>query len=188
MNIGIDIDDTICNSWENVINEMCTDFNLNYDELSKGNKAYNEVIELTPEEYLKYAKEKFSKLLYNPTLKENVKEVIDILKENNKIIFITARSNQCYEDAYKFTKKYLDRNKIYYDKIIVNGKEKGKICKEEKIDIFIDDSIDNCKNVSKYKIKTILFETCYNKDCTDFIKINNWKEILKIVKEIKNER
>jgi len=187
MNIGIDIDDTICNSWENVINEICTDFNINYDESLKSNKVYNQAIGLNEEEYLKYAKEKFPKLLYNPTLKDNVKEVIDILKQKNKIIFITARSNQCYEDAYQFTKNYLDRNKIYYDKIIVNGQEKGKICKQEKINIFIDDSIDNCRNVSKYKIKIILFETNYNKNCNEFIKVNNWEKILEIVKEVQNE-
>lgn len=182
MNIGIDIDDTICNSWETVINYMCADFNLNKDDVIKSKKIYSQITNLNKNEYIKYAKERFPEILKKAKLKQNVKQVIDILKKENKIIFITARTDECYTDAYKYTKQYLDDNKIYYDKIIVGKNEKGKICKLEKIDLFIDDSITNCKDVSKYNIKTILYENYYNNECEDFIKVSDWEQILKIIK------
>ncbi len=51
---------------------------------------------------------------------------------------------------------WLKKNNIYYDKLIVNVRKKGEICKQEKIDLFIDDNISNCLDVTKYGIKTII--------------------------------
>lgn len=173
MRIGIDIDDTICNSWDEIIGTVCKDFNFDYDEVVKSKKVYNDLIPLEGDSYYEYAK-KYKYLLLNPKLKNNVKEVIDKLSTKNEIIFITSRSDYCYDDAYKYSKKYLDKNNIYYDDIIVNAFNKGKICKEKNIDIFIDDSCDNCIDVNKYGIKALLF--------------SNWNEIFNIVEEEYNAR
>lgn len=187
MRIGIDIDDTICNSWENIIRVVCDDFNLDYDEVLNSKKVYNEIITLKNDEYLDYAK-KFRFLLKNPSLKDNVKEVLDELSLDNEIIFLTARSDYCYGDAYQFCKEFLDKNDIYYDKIIVNALDKGKVCDEEEIDIFIDDSRDNCCGVSKIGIRVIMFENYFNAECNLYEKVSDWGEILNVVKEEKNAR
>lgn len=188
MNIGIDIDDTICNSWDNLIDEICNDFKLEKRKVIKSKKIYNNLLQLKTKDYHNYAKEKFMKLLYNPKLKPQVKEVIDELKKENKIIFITARTDYCYIDAYNFTKNYLDKNNIYYDKIIVGKIKKAKTCIEENIDVFIDDSIKNCMEVNKCNIKTILFENYYNEDCNIFIKAKNWNQILTIIGGINEKK
>ena len=51
MKIGIDIDDTICSTWEIITKEMCKEFNLNYEEAIKSKKAYNDLINLSQEGY-----------------------------------------------------------------------------------------------------------------------------------------
>lgn len=183
MRIGIDIDDTICDSWLQVRETMCKDFNKDINEIIKSKKVYEQITDLTFDEYQKYASTVFTKLLKDTPLKPNVKKVLDELSKENEIYFITARLDTCYKDAYKFSKEYLDKNKIPYKKIIANAEEKGKICKELGIDIFIDDGRNNCENVSIYGIKAILFENYYNSDETRFKKIKNWNEIINIIKE-----
>ena len=139
------------------------------------------------EEYRTYS-QKYKILLKNPKLKDNVKEVIDELSKENEIIFITARPDYSFGNAYEFSKKFLDKNKIYYDKIITNAKDKKTICKEEKIDIFIDDGKDNCASVSELNIQVLMFENFFNEDETRFKKVKNWKEIKNIIKEENNAR
>lgn len=182
MILGIDIDDTICDSWLTIAPTMCKDFNLDYNEIIKSKKIYNEIIGLKEKEYRKYSTV-FKKLLKNVKLKENVKEIIDELSINNKIVFITARPDYSFENAYEYTKEFLDKNNIYYDKIIVNAHDKKQICKEENIDIFIDDSKDNCTKVSELNIKVLMFENYFNEDETKFKKVKNWREILKEVND-----
>ena len=72
---------------------------------------------------------------------------------------------------------------FHYDKIIANAYDKKQICKEENIDIFIDDSKDNCTNVSELNIKVLMFENYFNEDETKFKKVKNWEEILKEVND-----
>ena len=38
MNIGIDIDDTICNSWDSLIDQICNDFKLEKRKVIKSKK------------------------------------------------------------------------------------------------------------------------------------------------------
>lgn len=183
MRIGIDIDDTICDSWLQVRETMCKDFKKNINEVIKSKKVYEQITDLSFDEYQKYAGKVFTKLLKDTPLKQNVKKVLDELSKENEIYFITARLDNCYVDAYKFSKEYLDKNEIPYKKIIANADEKDKICKELGIDIFIDDGRNNCEKVSKCGIKTIMFENYFNSDETRFQKIRDWNEMLDIVKE-----
>ena len=67
---------------------------------------------ITFPDYYDYCKNNFETILYDVPLKHNVKEVIDKLKENNEIIFITARNKDEYNDPYTYTKLFLERNNI----------------------------------------------------------------------------
>lgn len=187
MRIGIDIDDTICDSWKAIASTMCKDFNLDYDCVIQSKKTYNHITNISDEEYRAYSKV-FKQLLENVDLKKNVRESIKELSNENSIIFITARPDYSFDDAYVFTKNFLDKNNIYYDKIIVNSVDKKQICKEENIDIFIDDSSDNCLSVSELNIKVLMFGNYFNEDEVRFKRVNDWNEILEIVKEENDAR
>ena len=182
MNIGIDIDDTITKTWETLMPICVENFNITIDKLKTLPPYYGALKELISlEEYLEIMR-KYEWLMQEIPLKENVKEILNKLKEEgNKIIFITARGNT-YSDPYKITKEYLDKLSIPYDKIIVNALEKGIVCKEEQIDLFIDDSIRNCKDVSQNGIEVLMMETYFNENEKEFIHMKDWNQIYEYIK------
>lgn len=62
--------------------------------------------------------------------------------------------------------------------------DKAKVCKIEKIDLFIDDSIANCNKVNELGIETILFSSKSNiNDRTNLYRVDSWKDIYEKVKE-----
>ena len=87
-------------------------------------------------------------------------EVINFLKEKgHKIFLITARFDDGIVDVKAITEKWLEENKINYDKLIINSHNKLETAKQEDINLFIDDSIRNCEMVSSGDIKTYMFST-----------------------------
>jgi len=56
--------------------------------------------------------------------------------------------------------------------------DKATVCKNEKINLFIDDSIANCNKVKELGIETILFNSKSNMNQeTDLYRVDNWKDI-----------
>lgn len=184
MRIGIDIDDTITNTWEHFIPFFLKTFNIPLDKLKESTPYYESVKDIIScEEYYELIR-KHEYLTESAPLKENVKEIITKLKEEgHTIIFITARSTSSYSDPYQISKKYLDKYQIPYDKIVVNGLDKGTLCKEEKIDLFIDDSIRNCTDVSNQGIDVLMVSTKFNESNKNFVHMNDWKQVYKYIKK-----
>ena len=81
-----------------------------------------------------------------------------------------------------YTKNYLDKNKIPYDKIMIDTWEKAKACQEEKIELFIDDAKKHCEEVSKLGIDVLMMETNYNKEYKEFKHVKNWHEVYEYIK------
>ncbi len=176
MRIGIDIDDTICETWEYVKPIYKKHFNLSDEELNKN--KYSRVLKCTIDEYYDFYKKIISPLLINvPIKKDAVKYINKLKEEGNEIYFITARSTFDMYNPYELTKQYLENNNIKYDKLLVNSLKKEQVAKDNNIDIFIDDSIKHCTNVSKEGIKVFLMDNIYNKNCNDFPKVKNWKQL-----------
>jgi len=182
MRIGIDIDDTITNTWEYFIPIFSKKFNIPEDKIKELPPYYGSVKDsVSIDEYFNLIRE-YESLMKDVPLKEDVKEILTKLKEEgNTIIFITARSNNTYTNPYLISKEYLDNNSIPYDKIIVNAREKGIVCKEEKIDLFIDDNIKNCIDVSNQGIEVLMMDACYNLLDKEFTHMNNWKQVYEYI-------
>ena len=183
MHIGIDIDDTITNSWECLIPYYVKLFNISEEVLHTVKPYYNAVSHLISlDEYYQIMLPIYDEVIPNVSLKSGVKEAIDKLYDlGYHITFITARGID-HTDAYKDSKEYLDKYQIKYDKIITNIHDKAAICQKEKIDIFIDDSVRNCTEVSKAGIEVLLFETYYNKEYQGVKHVKNWDEIYEYLK------
>lgn len=80
-----------------------------------------------------------------------------------------------------FTTKQLEKLGIKYDKLVCSF-DKKQACIDEKIDIFIDDIIDNLKQVESVTEKVLLFNSMVNKSQnTSFQRVNSWKEIYEYI-------
>ncbi|MCI9064188.1 MAG: hypothetical protein HFJ17_06265 [Clostridia bacterium] len=100
--------------------------------------------------------------------------------QRNNIYFISSRLlNIPGCDTKRITKDTLEKGNIQYDELIIGIWDKLNICKDKKIDIFIDDSLYTCMNLQKNGIKTYLMTTNINKelDSKDIERVNHWNDI-----------
>lgn len=178
MRIGIDIDDVITNTSE-TMEEYIAKYKNNKKikehmvEIMKGNPSDPDVVKFCLENYLKV----FQKV----KVKENAREVIQkLLDRGNEIYLITARGENLnfFKGSEKVTIDFLEENKIKYNKIIFNSTDKAQLCKDNCIDIMIDDSITHCEDIRNIGIRSILFTTNVNKNIyTTVERVDSWIEL-----------
>ena len=173
MRIGIDIDDTITNTSEVMIEYAKKWFQTDDDSLIE-KVVHGDYDPKIDDFYLKNLYEMVDKY----TVKENVKDVIDRLrKKGHKIIIITARGDYL-NGLMEKTDEYLKDNNILVDKIVYGAVEKLSPCISEKIDLMIDDSLRVQETLAKNNIDTLVFTSVSNKNIpTNLKRVNNWLEI-----------
>ena len=193
MRIGIDIDDTLTDineELENAILEYATRLGKNQAkdtsnlvDKNDGN-IYQVKYGFTYNE-IKYFLKDIQESITNKAIpRENAKETIGKLrKAGHEVYIITARDSEFHDNPYKLSKEWLDKNDIEYDKLIVNARDKAQICKEEKIDVFIDDKTSNCIDVSKVGVIVIRIAND-NINCDNFITLKDWSAIYRYINEI----
>lgn len=184
MRIGIDIDDTMTDSTK-VVREYIN----KYDECYCDDKHLINNLEsiirgfLVDETTKNFFQDHSLEMAYDIKIKDNVKYIIDKLRdEGNEIYIITARSDKFYRNAQELCKDYLKKHDINYDKLITSQTFKVETCKNENIDLMIDDAIDTVENVNKEGIKSILFTSEINKDKETHVKrVSNWLELYDVI-------
>lgn len=175
MKIGIDIDDTITNTTEKIMEyvtnsgmdiDLGEDFcNYTYEQLDN----YKKLIE-------KYIEPIFSSV----SLKDDCVSVINKMKNDGNLIYIiTARSNRYSNNVYDLTVEYLSKNGIIYDKLLFGYENKKDICIVEKIDYMIDDNISVYDSLVDTHTKPILF----GKNNGKRKNVDSWNNVLSVLKE-----
>lgn len=186
LNIGIDIDDTITDTYYNLLPLIAIKYNLDLDTLFKKKYPYGHFHRVLPN-YMDFCRKNTESVIKIVPLKKHVTEILSQLKEDgHNIIFITARDDNEYEDPYKLCFDYLTNHGICFDKLIVNAKDKAKVCISENIDIFIDDNTKNCNQVSSSGVKTLQYYNDFMDSANNCKRVHNWKEIYNIVCEMAN--
>ncbi len=156
MRIGIDMDDTICNTTDIVHDRMekfALDQNLNPLDIMNDE-------DLRQNFYSIYAEDIYK----NVEIKENAHDVIKRLRsKGNEIIILTSRNNNyslSNETAYEITDKWLKNHDIEVDQIItsVYGKTRADMVKRYKIDLMIDNDPYNYREVILNGINCLLFD------------------------------
>ena len=173
MNIGIDIDDTISDTYESMFNyaQKYTIEDLKRSgKINKNEKLYTHMYctslhNWTDEEDREFFNKYYEAILNEVKPKKYSVEVINKLKEEkNNIYIITARFNSDKFNVEETTKKWLEKYNIKYDKLFLNIENKAEIAKENNLDIFIDDSFKNCKEILDCGIKTYILDTRINEN------------------------
>lgn len=182
MRLGIDVDDTITNTYECLIKAIAEYYKIDYNKLLSRNLKYNYFFD--KEEFPNYKHflvDNLSDISPTVTIKADAIEFLSKLHEQgNEIIIITARHCNEYNDPYNITFNYLNKHKIPFDKIIVGVLDKAQVCADENIDLFIDDNISNCEKVIESGIDTLLFDARYNGE-SDLKRVYSWKDVYNIV-------
>ncbi len=190
MKIGIDVDDTISASCD-YFNEIILNDKLGIDrsDLLKKDIYYMQLDKYVSSEEIEEFLDLFEKNFENIPPKENAVKVINNFKKRgHKVYIITARSNRYYKDPYHSTERQLKKYGLKYDRLICN-REKGKICKDLGIDLFIDDSHFNIEDVTNKGIKCLLFNDYYNKSILfPYDRVSTWDEVDKIVRKMERKK
>lgn len=193
MNIGIDIDDTISNTYETLLpylenyikNILKKDF---YNQESKIDYyRLQDRYGITKEEENQFWIDNYVEIMKKVVPKKSSVEIIKKIKDKgNKIFLITARFENPLVDIIELTEKWLRKYNIEYDKLIINSHNKLEIAKKENIDIFIDDSVRNCEMLANGNIKTYMLLTKNNEfyENEKIIKVNSWDEFYNDIKEV----
>lgn len=171
MIIGVDIDDTLT-----IEHSLVIDYGTMYcNKLGKYHlktiyspeivEMFDWPLKVAHEFYYKYA-ETFAEYPAVPF----ASEVLNKLKqEGHQIYIITARKHNdewfpkhISKRTELYTAEWLLKNKIPFDKIFFDAKDKGKVCEENNVDIMID---DNPQNIEKAIGKTcvFIFDKDYNR-------------------------
>lgn len=161
LTIGIDIDDTLTDTtclikkkFKESKNKELID---NMEDIIRGYYVSDTSIE--------FYKSIASVFANDIKIKSGVKEALSKLHNDGyKIIIITARNDNYYGDAYKICYDYLIKNDVVFDKLLIGRTYKIETCKDEKIDIIIDDSIDVVNKAIDEGIDAILITSILNKD------------------------
>jgi len=193
MNIGIDIDGVLTDLERTTIDfgtKMCIEENWPITmDLSKYWEV--EAFGWTSEQADKFWNKYLVEYVTQSPARRFAKEIISKLrKEGNKIYIITARDEsgmppEYYGKMQQLTREWLERYEIEYDKLIfAKDSEKLEKCLENNVDIMIEDSPRNIRNISS-KVKVIKFDCQYNKDVigSNIINAYSWYHIYRIIKE-----
>ena len=191
MRIGIDIDDTITNSYKEIFEQIGKYYNVDSYYLIEEGYKYEDVSkdELNFPEYNKFCRTVVENLLKTVSIKHGAKEMIKKLQEEgNEIILITARDYEEFSSPYDLTKQFLKDNNICYDKLYVGIKEKGRFCKENGIDVLVDDSITHCKSAKENNIPHLLLDNTFNRDIKELDRVYGWYDAYNALQTLKQTK
>ena len=167
MRIGLDIDNVITEFDSLILNEFIKE---DKDKRNTGiiNPNANHIIDgmfdWTREEILEFFANNMERIsLYLTPLKDCKFYMDKLLDKGHEIFLISHRIFPDYKDPYNTTKKWLNDNNINYTKLVLSkGTDKTLECKENKIDIMIDDRITPCSIMMANGINCFLMQTKYN--------------------------
>ena len=189
MNIGIDIDDTISETYETLLpysqkytiedlkreSKVEMDSNLSNHFYIVYMNGWNE------KEATDFWSKYYGEILRQLNIKKFAAEVIKKLKQQgHKIYLITARWDMPNDNIKEITEKWLEENKVEYDELIINASDKLKLVQEKDIEIFIDDSLNNCKTIannSNAKVYMMTSRVNGNLEDKKIKRVFSWPEI-----------
>ncbi len=156
MRIGVDMDDTICNTTDiiqNRLNDYSEELGMNPLDIINDEELRNNFFAIYGED-----------IYTNVEIKRNASSVLKRLRaKGNQIIIITARRGEfssSHTNAYEVTKKWLEDHQIEVDEIVTSayGEKRAEIIKEKEIDWMIDNDPYNYRQVVSLGKKCLLFD------------------------------
>jgi len=193
MKIGIDIDEVIVKFIDKFLEFYNQKKNTNFKFNDFNTYDFWDIVGGTKEEAIKLVYEFCdSDLIDGLELLENAKEGVDKLNNEHEIIIITARSPKHKEKTFNFFDKYFPglKEKIIFSRDGYGGKvSKEIICKENNIELMIEDHKNYSLTCAENGIKVLLLDKPWNQNVEheNIIRVNNWNEIINKIEVMKND-
>lgn len=200
MRIGIDIDGVITDVGKFQLEYGSKFYFEKYHKSIKNHKGYevSDIFDVSEEMDDEFWNQYFLDYSKNASPRGFVSEVMKKLKENsNELYIITARGNyfshsgsvMSYDENKKVVLNWLEKNGIIYDKIIFSPEDKLQICKENHIDLMIEDKPRNIEMISK-EIPVICFHNEYNESIQgeNITRCYSWYDIYSKISNLKDGR
>ena len=193
MNIGIDIDDTISETFETLLpysqKYTIEDLKKKSNIKMQGDLSNHFYIvymnEWNEQEAKNFWEKYYAEILRQLNIKKFASNVIHQLRqEGHKIFLITARWDMSKDNVQEITKQWLNDHQVEYDQLFLNVENKLQLAKENNIDLFIDDSFSNCKNIAdNTNAKVFIMNTKMNEALNDdkIQRVYSWPEIYNLI-------
>ena len=193
MKIGIDLDGVVIDS-ETTFRTYEEIFDI---DVLKGNHLINKEepkfqarYNWTNEQEKEFIEKYFLIVSKESNLMSGFIGIYKLLKEQgHEFVVITARGGfvkEMKDDAIRL----LEENNIKFDKYYWNVDDKLEICKNEKVDIMIDDDWKIIKRLAENEVKTLYFRdtNLMKMEENQYIEeVNNWGEIYRYIKEMQTK-
>lgn len=176
MRIGIDIDGVIVDT----INFIAAVLTKSYGYTIKPGDVAHRLGEI--ENINNFFAENGEYLLCTLAPMEKSIEILDRLDQEHEIFLISARFRAYYDLTLNWLNKYGIRAT---EVLFTEGKSKTDLCKEYRIELFIEDSAINALEIAELNIPVLLVNTEYNQTAEGrrIIRCDNWDEIYDYIKE-----
>lgn len=193
MRIGIDIDGVLTNVEEFSIDyetKFCYENNISY-RIKPNEYDDTKAFCISPENSDKFWSQYIKYYATQYRARDFASEVVNKLKEDGHEIYIITARNEYgltgddYGKMRQFVKEWLEKNNIYYDKIVYTEGSKLPYCIGNYIDVMIEDWDKNVKEIST-KIPVLCYNCSYNKDVEgkNITRVYSWYDIYYKIKEM----
>lgn len=198
MNIGLDVDGVLVDVRTFQLREGKKYFERKYGITVKNPDMFEmqDVFQCTRKQreafWIKYI---WKYCLREPMTKDAAEIINKLKREGNRIIIITSRAHTTESGTTGMVfrwmlKHWLKKNNLNYDNIIFceekgSGVDKLRVCKEQKIDVMVDDSPENLYEIRESK-KVICYSAAWNLKCHDLdnCRVNDFTELYNKIHEL----
>lgn len=188
MNILVDVDDTLTSFVEernNLIVNYIKDNKLPYKILDLNCTKSAKVADWPIDECCKFWKEVGTIAQLNCPTQRDCQSVLSKLKQKGHQIIIVSARPDIYYPAEMYTKMWLDKNNIPYDKIIIGKQDKKQSMIDNDIKLVIDDSTQTINYATELGLDSFIVSTKENsnfKAPDKCVRVFSWKDIEKLLK------
>lgn len=185
MNIAIDIDDTLTDTFDYLMPYVAEFFDKDIEELQRNKISYSNFPNGWRSHEFDFEKRYYDKVAVTTPFKKDAAKYVSRLHEmGHRIVIVTGRTKDFYTDPYATTAKELKNGNIVYDKLICTL-DKKQACVDENIDVLIDDLISNCDSASSVGITSVLFTGQANMHVnTKYVRMSKWEDAIEMMEHI----
>lgn len=189
MRIGIDVDGTLTNLQRFVFDKGCEYFKKSV--VRTDTMQVRNTFCVTKEEEGKFWDDNIFDYAANYEPMYYASNVLNKLHADGHEIYIITARYHTYENSEvgkrmrSTVKEWLDKNNLYYDKVVFTHEGKKQRCRELNIDIMIEDKASNILAIASDR-KVIVMDQPWNRktEGDNIHRVYSWSEVLSKIEEI----